>query len=402
MSNQISAGGNRTGFLNMPKLPVSGFFARLGALAVDIILIVAGIHLVASTFEDFFFSIPLWAPYLTSGFMFFYFVALNGPYGRGQTIGKMILRIRVRDYAGQNITWRQAALRTVVLFPTFVTVPIVYVLLPSGQGVWTDFWSAVLTHHLFLGVAVATLLVIPFNPFKQGMHDFVAETLVSGAAPDNAVSFSQLTEQVGPGWVPFHRQPQYSGIVTILLVLVLQFVLVNPMNFTTNQSELIKNIYSLEEVPGFAESIPSYAPIEESAYELATNPDAAASKPPVTADQQDTGTLRLVLQVSRPTTWSIDLDTSAGITAAGNYVNRYHAEVLPRFLDYVSASDQQAAKDRISKWYGRPLEYRLVLAQRVSLIPYPPIYREHGSTVIPTSPIVPPDYRNDTDEEQLK
>jgi hypothetical protein len=317
---------------------------------------------------------------------------LNGPFGRGQTIGKMALRIRVRDYAGEVISWRQAVVRTIVLFPTFVTVPVVGLFISGGASFWSDFIAGVLTHNIFLGVLVATLLVIPFNPFRQGLHDFAAKTLVGGAAPDEAVTFTELTEKIGPGWVPFHRQPQYSGVVTALLVVVLQGVMMNPWNFTEEQEAYMKNIYLLSSNPGFAKSAPMYAPMEESLYKLAAGPDAATDAPAdVAEDDTTTGPLRLVLQVSRDMTWNVDMATSEGMTLGRNYISNYHEKVLPIFLSYVGSSKDEQAKARVLKWYDREISYRLLLVQGVGFTPYPPLYREQSEGVFSFPPITRPE-----------
>ncbi|MBI1291117.1 hypothetical protein GC173_07715 [bacterium] len=393
MSNplQQTAGGAKSGFLNMPKLPVAGFFARLLALLLDLILIIAGLHLVAKTFEHAIYSIPLWAPYLSATVTFLYFVMLNGPYGRGQTIGKMALRIRVRDYDGGVITWRQAVIRTVVLFPTFVTVPLTALFVHPGVDVWHDFIAGVLTHNLFLGILVATALVIPFNPFRQGLHDYAAKTLVQNADPKEAVTFDQLTEQIGAGWVPFHRQPQYSGLVTVALVVILQAVMMNPGNFTEKQSVFLKNVYALASNPGFEKSAPTYAPIEESLYQAAKQEaegsDPGATAPTVADDEPSTGPLRLVIQVSRPLSWSVDLATSEGLRLANDYLSEYHEKVIPVFLSYVEDSTDEAAKQRVSSWYGREIEYHLLLVQSVSFVPYPMLMREQSSGVLSFPPI---------------
>ena len=91
----------RRGFLNMPRLPVSGFLIRLVAFIFDLLVVIAAIHLFSKSFPDFFWMLGANAGYVSAGFTFAYFALFNGPFGKGQTIGKMVLGITVTDLDGR-------------------------------------------------------------------------------------------------------------------------------------------------------------------------------------------------------------------------------------------------------------------------------------------------------------
>ena len=128
--------GYGTGYM----LEYAGFLRRLAALAVDFILL------------SIVFSILNWL--LGSGlanFIFFfagaaYFILLESSPQQG-TIGKKLMRIRVTDINGQQISTTQAAIRY-----------------------FSKIISAVI---LYIGFIMAA-----FTKQKQGLHDIIAKTLV--------------------------------------------------------------------------------------------------------------------------------------------------------------------------------------------------------------------------------
>jgi uncharacterized RDD family membrane protein YckC len=357
--------------LELPKLPVSGFFLRLFAFTLDFILLLAALHLVARNFEEFVFSLGRWAPYLSAGLFFFYLVLLNGPFGRGQTIGKMILGIRTTDYDGKVPTYRQALLRTIILVPTFVTAPLTALVVSPEDGLYAAYLYSIPTNLLMFSVIVATLLVIPFNPFKQGPHDFVAKTLVQGSRTD-AVTFSDLREKLGAGWRPFYMQPQYSGAATIGLVMILLAVMLYPANFGEEQIRYRKALTAMAEVPGFAGSRVDSTPISKAMY------DAFNSGTPYTEGADTTGTLQLVLQVSQLEDWKLDEKNPADQATALRFAQRYEKEVFPLLLAAVTASKEEHAQKIAANWQGRDIEWTLALHQQVSFKPYPLPSRERA------------------------
>jgi uncharacterized RDD family membrane protein YckC len=368
---------------------------------MDLILLIAAIHLLARTFEGFFFSIPELAPYLTSSLVFFYFVVFNGPFGRGQTIGKMTMQIKTTDYDGQPLSWRAATIRTVTLFPVFVTVPFAQLLLGDTVEPFPSYLYGLTTNYLLLAVLLATVLVIPFNPFKQGMHDYFAETLVVSARPGPTITFDELKTPFGMGWQAFHKQPQYSGFATVGLAMVLLAVLFFPGSASSLRRQYLAEAIAMREIPGFEGSYLDFLPMEEPAEQPSRAPESETAPDPNTADIEDliaqtttaadqptTGPLRLVLQVSRTLPWSLDPETEQGRAAATVYLQRYHTRVFSKVLALLDENGGDALKAKAAEWRVRPIRYQLILAQRVSLNPYPFIYREQGAHFLEVEPLV--------------
>jgi uncharacterized RDD family membrane protein YckC len=125
-------------------------FGLLAVLAVSLFLVYATID-----FEHTRFSIPLWVTVVTSGTWAVYETVMIG--WRGQTLGKMVLGIRVvRAADGARVGWSAAGIR--------VLLPVLANLLPLG----------VLTPAVALGVYLLAVV----DPHRQGVHDKAAGTLV--------------------------------------------------------------------------------------------------------------------------------------------------------------------------------------------------------------------------------
>jgi uncharacterized RDD family membrane protein YckC len=205
--------------LNMPVLPVTGFFRRLGALAFDLLLLYTLQRFATFVLNEAFLSNPDGAWFLAGLLAFLYFALGYGPIGKGQTVGKWLVAIRVTTLDGDVPSLPAAALRTVVLMPFFLTAWIVNAALFREPTFANTQFSLITTIVLMISLIVANLFAIVFNPFKMGMHDYVAKTLVRPAALQPE-SFADLRARIGPGWRKHYLQPQLMGLGTFLIVFV--------------------------------------------------------------------------------------------------------------------------------------------------------------------------------------
>src|SRR5690606_22679337 len=121
------------GFLNMPKLPVSGLFMRTIAFLIDFLLILSAIHIVRAAVPDLLWALGKWTPYLTGTFTFAYFVFFNSQYGRGRTVGQVLVGIATTDQVSHAQPLRPAVLRTVILIPVFVAMPLSEAVIGQAQ-----------------------------------------------------------------------------------------------------------------------------------------------------------------------------------------------------------------------------------------------------------------------------
>lgn len=148
-----TAGGNNTRppRSELPNLRYAGFWMRFWAYLLDIIIIGSINRLLVEPI----FMIFDWSLYETSMFapiaivnavvFYVYFVLMTKLFG--QTLGKMVLGLRVIDLKGKKLTWSTVLIREWV-----------------GRFISTTIWI--------------TYAIVSFTPKKQGLHDLFADTTV--------------------------------------------------------------------------------------------------------------------------------------------------------------------------------------------------------------------------------
>lgn len=203
----------------IPHIPsLAGFWARFFALVLDIV------------FLHYFFRFCAWGlgelvfrdeRITAAGSMFvflYYFASLNGPQGGGATIGKAILRLRTSTLDGGVPTWSQSLARTLLFFPFVLTFHGLSAAIPEmPEGTLPRFGALAVTAVLAVALLTANSVAAGFNPFKQGMHDFWAGTVVRHRS-EVPLDFEGMKGALGPNWMRHHVQPQYSARITFALV----------------------------------------------------------------------------------------------------------------------------------------------------------------------------------------
>lgn len=146
----------------------AGFFVRLMARTLDVIIIIAVINVfyyldtfggnrgwwppmpvpgeTLPTVESFISTVNILRGVFYMGIHPLYYIILHGM--GGQTLGKMAFKLRVVDLGGEDITMGQSTIR----------------------------WFGYLLCDITLGIGY---LVIIFSVRKQGLHDKIAGTLVA-------------------------------------------------------------------------------------------------------------------------------------------------------------------------------------------------------------------------------
>lgn len=235
--------------LNMTKLPVAGFWRRFGALLFDLLAIYLVLRVLTSLVPEPFFALGSWGPKVGSLLLIAYFTLGNGPVGKGRTLGKFLTGIRTTDYAGNVPSLPQALLRTLLLFPILVLdywiTPLV---LEEGNFIHIKI-DEMLSGFLMIALFFGMVLTIVFNPFKQGLHDYLVRTLVRPVAAPQP-PFADLCALVGERWRRFQIQPIISGTVTFGLIWGAFLVLTWPGRVPPERIERIHREYQLMEQAG--------------------------------------------------------------------------------------------------------------------------------------------------------
>jgi uncharacterized RDD family membrane protein YckC len=115
--------------------------------------------------------------YLGALIVFAYFVLLNGPVGKGRTIGKYLFNLRIQNYDAKPLSF-VAALRRPLLQ---LIVPGIMMILIQPFIQTTRQTQAIFYTGLFsasLSFLVSNGLLVALHPLKQGFHDHFARSLV--------------------------------------------------------------------------------------------------------------------------------------------------------------------------------------------------------------------------------
>lgn len=89
-----------------------------------------------SVFVERDFSVYLVFLYLTAFLNSFIYYTICEKVFKGQTLGKLITGTKAVRYDGTDLTWRDAALRSVIRYVPFEALSIWF-----GNGLWHDTWS---------------------------------------------------------------------------------------------------------------------------------------------------------------------------------------------------------------------------------------------------------------------
>lgn len=162
---------------NLKNDPIEGFWRRLGALLLDgVVLFIFGTAL-SGLLVYFSLDIGPWGRLIGFAVILVYFGTLNSKVGKGQTVGKRILGMAVRDKQGKPITLGLSLLRTLILAIPFLLsgwkIPV------HKLNHFLQLFLSVIAFGVPLCLAYTTL----FNRVtRQYFHDLLCRTYVIRAA----------------------------------------------------------------------------------------------------------------------------------------------------------------------------------------------------------------------------
>ena len=157
---------------------IAGFWRRLAAGCLDLLILGIIGQAVGWTFSSFWFGVGPYGRFVGFFFILSYFGLMNSELGKGQTLGKRVLGIRVRDNEGKKITLGRSLTRTTILSVPFILNGWA---LPILQN---PVISSILTVVIF-GIGGATIYMMVFNRgARQGLHDLICNTYVVNLGED--------------------------------------------------------------------------------------------------------------------------------------------------------------------------------------------------------------------------
>lgn len=162
-----------------PARTIAGFWRRLGALIIDLILLGIVGFIVGALFFDTFARMGAYARLVGFAIALAYFGICNSRIGGGQTLGKRWLGVQVVDAHGQLLTLPRSMLRYAVLgIPFFCNG------LPVDPGLAMSTPLGYLLALIVFGGGLATIYLYIFNRrTRQSLHDLAVGSYVERFNP---------------------------------------------------------------------------------------------------------------------------------------------------------------------------------------------------------------------------
>jgi len=154
--------------------PIANFWRRLGAWLIDIILLGIVGQIFALSFSPFWFKIGPYGRLFGFVLTILYFGLMNSRAGHGQTLGKRVLGIAVRDENNQPISfWHSLARIFIISLPILLNRW-------ALPGVLNISWIGSIFTIIIFGLGSAVLYTMIFNKgTRQGLHDLICKTYVA-------------------------------------------------------------------------------------------------------------------------------------------------------------------------------------------------------------------------------
>ena len=193
-----------------PPHALGGFWLRSTAFLIDGTLL----YLLATVWgragQEFFLDHPQAMMPLAIAVYFAYFALLNGPIGKGQTAGKWLLGLAVRDASGQapagRIAWARAVIQCGPLLSLWLTDSLFHAFPhPGAEQHAALLYSSILVSIPTFALLILSAAAVAFRPDKRALHDlltggFVCRKSSEAAALDALGGVS--ADQVRKSWLP--------------------------------------------------------------------------------------------------------------------------------------------------------------------------------------------------------
>ena len=152
--------------------PIAGFWRRLLAWLIDTLILGLIGQLIGLIFSSFFFTIGLYGRFIGLALVIPYFGIMNSKIGGGQTLGKRVMKIAVRNKRNEPIELWRSLIRILLL----------------ATPMWLNGWALPIFQNsivawfvsiLVFGLGGGILYTMVFNrKARQGIHDLLLGTYV--------------------------------------------------------------------------------------------------------------------------------------------------------------------------------------------------------------------------------
>jgi uncharacterized RDD family membrane protein YckC len=219
---------------------ISGFWRRLGAFFIDILILVIVGLLLGLVLESVFVKIGAWGGLIGFSITLFYFGIMDSKFTSGQTFGKKALKIRVVNEDNQTINIFRSFVRYLV-----IGIPYFLIGTPFVNQLMSSFWFYPLSAVLFGGLISTVYLYLCNRQTRQSLHDLITGTFVVNAN-------TQKTE-VKPLW-----RPHFFTIGAILIIATITPYFISPMLHDESLNTLLETQSAIAMHPSVNQATLSY------------------------------------------------------------------------------------------------------------------------------------------------
>lgn len=195
----VSPAGSR------PLIPHFGF--RFLAFAIDALTLYMAAYLANAALRQPLLSLGRGTVLLAMCVMVIYFTILNGPVGKGATLGKQILQMRVLTLNGDILSWNASFRRALLQTLPILGIQILQFLTWQSHLPLAGITLLQITFNLLTGLFLANGMLVLLSPLKRSMHDYQADSMVVRITGESAVTSSRIAEAivVAPPAAPYMR-----------------------------------------------------------------------------------------------------------------------------------------------------------------------------------------------------
>ena len=232
-------------------MPLAGFWMRAGAFGADglLLYLLAGFWVARA--KPFFLDHPLLLPFAPALVAFAYLIVLNGPVGKGQTLGKKLMQIATRRLDGAPLGWEQSLARTVVQCFTILAILANEALLQSAEPGPQETRLRILTAclliipgHVYL---LANVACVAMRRDKRGLHDLVCGTFSCRAAA--SAEAAEYIKALPPGIE--RRAGQATLLVALTILGVFEYNVLGAKASEMEYGAFVGDLWRAYSVKGF-------------------------------------------------------------------------------------------------------------------------------------------------------
>ena len=155
-----------------PAKTIAPIFPRLFAFIIDCLIVGVACLVMGKVLYPYFENSPFIFQSLGTLLCLFYFSAFNSSIGDGKTIGKILCRIRVKNFTGVSISATHSLIRSSIVIIPFCFIGYL-------QSVAHPTLTLILIIALFQSIVFACLYLAIFNGrSQQSFHDLLAHTQI--------------------------------------------------------------------------------------------------------------------------------------------------------------------------------------------------------------------------------